>query len=524
VDNFVKAVLLNPYNLRVIDIIGEEGKAAILARVERIIPRDVINKILALDSTQDECIENRGSCDGGNHLALACDQEDTLAIFISGDAARWPCADVIGPMRDPGFKGPKIIGLAGFIGSAKTTVSALIEIEGRDSVRIINMDMIGHEVRAEPSVIKKITDIFGHGVLAADGTVDRKKLGAIVFTDENALAALNSIMSAPMQERALARIQEAIGAGKKIIVIEAAALNKMKKISSACDEIWLIDTDTHIRHERLAGRGLSEKMISDIEDRQRPALDALRNDPKMRIITNNGTIEELRQQVHLRLMSLLAKDGGMEEKADDRLAVQLRGLFEYYRAGVAKGLQDKKYKKAAEEFFKLYTVDPCAAVLAGMDNARIIKDIRVYERFYQKRLSFIQRLQDCLARVESAMHILPVSVYSIDAKRHMLPEFRAFIRCLASNLDVAFESETAPAGLEAGDYGIVDISYNLNGFIEKSGLPRQTVIRQLNSTALPLFFSFWCCGSCISLACSAANRAYSNGFRSIIMVLGLSPL
>jgi len=259
VDNFVKAVLLNPYNLRVIDIIGEEGKAAILARVERIIPRDVINKILALDSTQDECIENRGSCDGGNHLALACDQEDTLAIFISGDAARWPCADVIGPMRDPGFKGPKIIGLAGFIGSAKTTVSALIEIEGRDSVRIINMDMIGHEVRAEPSVIKKITDIFGHGVLAADGTVDRKKLGAIVFTDENALAALNSIMSAPMQERALARIQEAIGAGKKIIVIEAAALNKMKKISSACDEIWLIDTDTHIRHERLAGRGLSEK-------------------------------------------------------------------------------------------------------------------------------------------------------------------------------------------------------------------------------------------------------------------------
>ncbi|HOU36359.1 MAG TPA: dephospho-CoA kinase [Candidatus Omnitrophota bacterium] len=396
-----------------------------------------------------------------------------------------PCRDVVGFLRSLGFRGPleydgtvvmaksllpgaadrafrtpRIIGVAGYIGSAKTTVCTLIEREVMESVRIIHMDAIGHEVRADPGMIQKIVQRFGAGVLAPDGAVDRKKLGAIVFGDESQRRALNAIMFEPMKERALAGIAQAKRSGKAMIVIEAAVLNEMKELDDLCDEIWLIDADQSVRHSRLAARGLSREQIGDIEARQKPALDALRGDPRTRIIDNNGSIEALHERVRQLLRSPAAKDGGLGAPAERACAAEVRGLYRIYKQEIDEGMDRKDVKKIAIGFFRSYTVDPCAAVLTGKDDAAVYAQTR----FYYSHISLARRLKEYFFRVQSAMRMMHASACSRQAKKMMLPGFRAFIRCLATNLEVNIETVIYPLGENrTDDYGTLDVGYDPQG-------------------------------------------------------------
>ncbi|HQJ16329.1 MAG TPA: dephospho-CoA kinase, partial [Candidatus Omnitrophota bacterium] len=325
---------------------------------------------------------------------------------------------------------------------------------------IIHMDAIGHEVRADPGMIQKIVQRFGAGVLAPDGAVDRKKLGAIVFGDESQRRALNAIMFEPMKERALAGIAQAKRSGKAMIVIEAAVLNEMKELDDLCDEIWLIDADQSVRHSRLAARGLSREQIGDIEARQKPALDALRGDPRTRIIDNNGSIEALHERVRQLLRSPAAKDGGLGAPAERACAAEVRGLYRIYKQEIDEGMDRKDVKKIAIGFFRSYTVDPCAAVLTGKDDAAVYAQTR----FYYSHISLARRLKEYFFRVQSAMRMMHASACSRQAKKMMLPGFRAFIRCLATNLEVNIETVIYPLGENrTDDYGTLDVGYDPQG-------------------------------------------------------------
>ena len=79
----------------------------------------------------------------------------------------------------------RVIGLTGGIGSCKSTVSRFLAELG---AAVIDADKIGHEVyRPDTGTWRKLVKTFGRGILAADNTIDRKKLGAIVFSDEEEL-------------------------------------------------------------------------------------------------------------------------------------------------------------------------------------------------------------------------------------------------------------------------------------------------------------------------------------------------
>ena len=96
-----------------------------------------------------------------------------------------------------------IIGLTGGIGSGKSTVAKVLEAQGAS---VLSADLIGHEVyNPGRPAWQEIVNQFGDEVVADDGTIDRKKLGAVVFSDPKHLAALNSIvhprMKGMMRER-----------------------------------------------------------------------------------------------------------------------------------------------------------------------------------------------------------------------------------------------------------------------------------------------------------------------------------
>ena len=85
-----------------------------------------------------------------------------------------------------------LVGLTGGIGSGKSTVSAAL---ARRGAVIVDADAVVREVQQPGSpVLAKIAERFGDHVLAADGTLDRAAVASIVFTDPEALKALNGIV------------------------------------------------------------------------------------------------------------------------------------------------------------------------------------------------------------------------------------------------------------------------------------------------------------------------------------------
>ena len=152
-----------------------------------------------------------------------------------------------------------VIGLTGGIGSGKSTVAKVLEEQGAS---VLSADLIGHEVYnpGRPAWQELVSE-FGHDIVAPDGTIDRKKLGAIVFSDPKHLARLNSIvhprMKGMMRERLAALTRE----GVDIAVLEAALLFEAKWDDLA-DEVWVTVVPPEVAAKRTAERSnLSEEQV-----------------------------------------------------------------------------------------------------------------------------------------------------------------------------------------------------------------------------------------------------------------------
>jgi len=112
-------------------------------------------------------------------------------------------------------RAPRVIGLTGGIGSGKSTVSAMLAELG---ARVVDADKIGHWVyRPGSDGFRAVVDAFGAGVVAADGTIDRARLGAIVFADADARARLNAIVEAERKKLSADSSQVAVEAARKIL-------------------------------------------------------------------------------------------------------------------------------------------------------------------------------------------------------------------------------------------------------------------------------------------------------------------
>jgi dephospho-CoA kinase len=186
------------------------------------------------------------------------------------------------------------IGLTGGIGSGKSTVARILEDLG---ATVIHADAVGHEVYLpQTEGWRRVTAAFGRDIVKPDQTIDRQKLGAIVFRDPEALKRLNAIVHPLIFDEVRRRIGSLRASGvTQPIVVEAAVLVEANWLPLV-DEVWLVVAGKEAVIDRLAHqRGLAPDDVARRLDAQ--LTDAQRREVAQLVIENRGSLEELRAQV-----------------------------------------------------------------------------------------------------------------------------------------------------------------------------------------------------------------------------------
>ncbi|MXY42732.1 MAG: dephospho-CoA kinase [Dehalococcoidia bacterium] len=191
-----------------------------------------------------------------------------------------------------------VIGLTGGIGTGKSEVSRLLNELGAE---IIEADKVAHEAY-EPGTPgwREVVEAFGEGVLDADGRIDRKALGGIVFGDEEARERLNAIVHPIVRRLLEERIAELERQGTSVAVIEVPllveAIKQQSRWTQMLDEIWVVTTPEEQAVARVRARsGLDESAIRARIGSQ--ATEEERAEFADAVIDNGGSLEGLRREV-----------------------------------------------------------------------------------------------------------------------------------------------------------------------------------------------------------------------------------
>ena len=187
----------------------------------------------------------------------------------------------------------KVIGLTGGIGSGKSTVSQFLAELG---VIIVDADKIGHEVfKPGTEAWREVVSAFGKQMVASDGTIDRKKLGTIVFGNHKARAKLNQIMHPRIYEAVKAQLAQYRRKGVSAVVLEATLLIEAGW-TSLVDEVWVTTAAEATVLKRLKERvGLSEAESRARIRSQLPAEERLKHADV--VIDTDCSFEELKEKV-----------------------------------------------------------------------------------------------------------------------------------------------------------------------------------------------------------------------------------
>lgn len=185
----------------------------------------------------------------------------------------------------------RIIGVTGGIGSGKSTVSKILASLG---AQIIDADMLAKQiVQKGHKALEEIVSCFGETMLDSDGNLDRKKLSAIVFKDKQKLEVLNRITHEFVAQRIIEKI-ECLN-DDEIAVVDAPIPIKHGFLD-VVDEIWSVIADKEVRIKRVMER--SGLTYNEVEDRINLQLsDEYYKSISGVVLVNNGSFEELRQQV-----------------------------------------------------------------------------------------------------------------------------------------------------------------------------------------------------------------------------------
>lgn len=208
------------------------------------------------------------------------------------------------------YPGLFVIGLTGGIATGKSTVAQILAEMGAE---VIDADRVSHEV-VEPGTDgwKRVVESFGEGILRADGSIDRRKLGDLVFRDKALLDKLNSIVHPLVMAKVRERLRQLCGAesaastelpgapdaareGLRLVVLDVPLLFEAGA-EEMVDEVWVVSVDRETQVRRLMersgySRAEAELRISSqwpVEEKEKRA-DV--------VIDNRGDPESTRRQV-----------------------------------------------------------------------------------------------------------------------------------------------------------------------------------------------------------------------------------
>ncbi|WP_435970689.1 dephospho-CoA kinase [Streptomyces sp. Qhu_M48] len=183
------------------------------------------------------------------------------------------------------------VGLTGGIGAGKSEVSRMLVSYG---AVLIDADRIAREV-VEPGTpgLAAVVEAFGDGVLTREGTLDRPKLGSIVFADADRLATLNAIVH-PLVGARSAELEGRAGPGD--VVVHDVPLLTENGLAPLYDLVVVVDASPETQLDRLVRlRGMAEpearaRMAAQATRAQRLAVAEL-------VIDNDGPLDALEPQV-----------------------------------------------------------------------------------------------------------------------------------------------------------------------------------------------------------------------------------
>lgn len=189
--------------------------------------------------------------------------------------------------------GKPTIGLAGGIGSGKSTVASILEDLG---AKVISSDRLNHEELNSPEVLRQLVDWWGNRVVAPDGRADRAAIREIVTRDP----AQRRRLEALMHPRIAVRRQELMARyladpAVRAIVWDSPLLFEAG-LADQCDRVIFVEAPREIRLARvLRDRGWTGEDLERFEKSQQP-LDFKRERADY-LVVNNSSREDLRREV-----------------------------------------------------------------------------------------------------------------------------------------------------------------------------------------------------------------------------------
>ena len=190
---------------------------------------------------------------------------------------------------------PKVIVITGGIGTGKSTAVNIIKELG---FTVLDSDKIVHEgYNTGSELYYKIINHFGEEVLKDDRTIDRRKLGKIVFNDEIKLTELNETVHKYVYDKLKEGIKKSCN---KVIFLDIPLILETKDIHEPIyDEIWLIYVSDETQRKRLSDRAISENKnpedVLKIIDKQIPIEEKVLMVNE--VIDNEGSKNELKEKI-----------------------------------------------------------------------------------------------------------------------------------------------------------------------------------------------------------------------------------
>lgn len=186
-----------------------------------------------------------------------------------------------------------ILGVTGGIATGKSTVSQIFAVEGHP---VIDADLVAREVVMPGSVgLQNIVAHFGREVLQSDGTLDRKKLGELVFNNPEARKKLDDMLDHDIRARIDCLINETLATHVPLIVVDIPLLFEAHYDTSV-DEIMVVYVPQAVQLERLCKRNNLTLAEGRVRLESQMSIES-KKELADSIIDNSGELSQTKKQV-----------------------------------------------------------------------------------------------------------------------------------------------------------------------------------------------------------------------------------
>jgi dephospho-CoA kinase len=200
-----------------------------------------------------------------------------------------------------------VIGIVGGIGSGKSSVARWVAARD-NTVSLVSGDEIGHEVLTLAAVRDAIRDRFGEPVFDADGQINRRALGQVVFGphqgQQSAREDLERIVHPQIRETIARQIADAESAGKRAVLLDAAILFEAGW-NDLCHAVVFIDVPRNDRFARLRETRGWDDAETDRRESSQASLESKRSRADF-VVDNSGSVVTAGHQLENIVMQIRA--------------------------------------------------------------------------------------------------------------------------------------------------------------------------------------------------------------------------